>query len=109
MQNESYNRTYQQCREDQDKLTRSHVCEVAASTNSLLLLIVMNMPSEINTGFQLCDGSDSEGEVEDASISPMLSHAEVPESHKFSRIANDHLAFKQPKQFSTIIPALQVQ
>ena len=49
----------------------------------------MNTPSGINTGFQLCDGSDSEGEVKDASISPTLSHAEAPESQKFSRIAND--------------------
>ena len=37
------------------------------------------MPSEINTEFQLCDGNDSEGEVEDASISLTLSHAEAPE------------------------------
>ena len=39
----------------------------------------MNTLSGINTGFQLCDGSDSKGEVEDVSISPILSHAEAPE------------------------------
>ena len=49
----------------------------------------MNMPHGINTGFQLCDGSDSEGEVEDAStcISPILSHAEALELQNISRIA----------------------
>ena len=47
----------------------------------------MNPLSGINTGFQLCDGSDSEGEVEDASISPTLSHAEAPELQNISRIA----------------------
>ena len=44
----------------------------------------MNTPSGINTGFQLCDGSDSEGEVKDA---PTLSHAEVPKLQNISRIA----------------------
>ena len=47
----------------------------------------MNMPSRINTGFQLCDGSDSEGEVEDASISPTVSHVGAPELQNISRIA----------------------
>ena len=47
----------------------------------------MNIPSGINTGFWLCDASDSEGKVEDASISPTLSHAEVPELQNISRIA----------------------
>ena len=47
----------------------------------------MNTPSGINTGFQLCNGSDSEGEVEDASISPTLSHTEAPELQNISRIA----------------------
>ena len=47
----------------------------------------MNMPSRINTGFQLCDGSDSEGKVKDASISPTLSHVEALELQKISRIA----------------------
>ena len=52
------------------------------------LTTVMNMLSGINTGFQLCDGSDSKGEVEDASIiSPTLSHMEAPELQNFSRIA----------------------
>ena len=39
----------------------------------------MNTLSGINNEFRLCNGSDSEGEVEDASISPTPSHAEVPE------------------------------
>ena len=47
----------------------------------------MNTPSGINTEFQLCDGSDSEGEVEDASISPTLSHVEVPKLQNISIIA----------------------
>ena len=47
----------------------------------------MNTLSGINTGFQLCDGSDSEGEIEDASISPTLSHTEAPELQNISRIA----------------------
>ena len=47
----------------------------------------MNKPTQSNTGFQLCDGSDSEGEAEDASISPILSHAEAPELQNISRIA----------------------
>ena len=47
----------------------------------------MNTPSRINTAFQLCDGSDSEGEVEDASISPTLSHVGEPELQNISRIA----------------------
>ena len=46
----------------------------------------MNTPSGINSGFQLCDGSDSEGEVE---VAPTLSHVEAPELQKISRIA-DH-------------------
>ena len=53
----------------------------------LLLPIVMNTPSRINTGFQLCNGSDSEGELEDASISPTLSHVEEPELQNISWIA----------------------
>ena len=47
----------------------------------------MNTPSGINTGFQLCDGRDREGEVEDAGISPTLSHVEVPGLQNISRIA----------------------
>ena len=47
----------------------------------------MNMPSRINTGFQLCDGNDSKGEVEDASISPIISHVGAPELQNISRIA----------------------
>ena len=47
----------------------------------------MNVPSRINTGFQLCDGSDSEGKVEHASIRSTLSHAEAPELQNISRIA----------------------
>ena len=47
----------------------------------------MNIPSRINTAFQLCDGSDSKGEVEDASISPTLSHVGAPELQNISRIA----------------------
>ena len=47
----------------------------------------MNMPSGINTGFRSCDGSDSKGEVEDASISPSFSHVEAPELQNISRIA----------------------
>ena len=46
----------------------------------------MNTPSGINTGFQLCasNGSDSKSEVEDASISPTLSHSEAPELQNIS-------------------------
>ena len=47
----------------------------------------MNTLSVINTGFQLYDGSDSEGEVEDAIISPQLSHVGAPELQNISRIA----------------------
>ena len=47
----------------------------------------MNTLSRINTTFQLCDGSDSEGEVEEASISPTLSHMGAPELQNISRIA----------------------
>ena len=47
----------------------------------------MNTPSGINTVFQLCDGSDSEGEVENTSISPTHSHMEAPELQNISRIA----------------------
>ena len=52
----------------------------------------MNTPTQINTGFQLCDGSDGEGRregkaEEEASISPILSHAEAPELQNISRIA----------------------
>ena len=47
----------------------------------------MNTPSGIETGFQLCDGSDNEGKVENASISPTLSHTEVPKLQNISRIA----------------------
>ena len=47
----------------------------------------MNMPSRINTGFQLCDCIDSEGEVEDASISLTLSHVGAPELQNIFRIA----------------------
>ena len=47
----------------------------------------MNTPSGINTGFRLCNGSDSEGEVEDASISPTHSHTEAPKLQNISRIA----------------------
>ena len=47
----------------------------------------MNTLSRINTAFQLCDGSDSEGKVEDASISPTLSHVGEPELQNISRIA----------------------
>ena len=47
----------------------------------------MNTRSGINTVFQLCDGSDSEGEVENTSISPTHSHAEEPELQNISRIA----------------------
>ena len=47
----------------------------------------MNTPTQINTGFQLCDGSDGEGEAEDASISPILSHVGAPELQNISRIA----------------------
>ena len=39
----------------------------------------MNIPTRSNTGFQLSDGYDSEGEIEGASVSPILNHAEVPE------------------------------
>ena len=57
----------------------------------------MNMPSGINSGFQLCGGSDSEGEVEDASISPTLSHTEEPELQNISRIAKvDRIARRFP-------------
>ena len=47
----------------------------------------MNTPSRINTAFQLCDGSDSEGKIEDASISLTLSHVGAPELQNISRIA----------------------
>ena len=48
----------------------------------------MNTPTQINTRFQLCDGSDGEGEAEDAaSISPILSHAEAPELQNIPGIA----------------------
>ena len=47
----------------------------------------MNTLSRINTGFQLCNGSDREGEVEDASISPTLSHVGAPKLQNISRIA----------------------
>ena len=47
----------------------------------------MNAPSGINTGFQLCNGSDSEGEVEDASINPTVGHVEAPKLQNISRIA----------------------
>ena len=47
----------------------------------------MNTLSRINTGFQLCDGSDREGEVEDASISPTLCHVGAPELQNIFRIA----------------------
>ena len=45
------------------------------------------MPSRINTAFQLCDGSDSEGEVKDTSISPTLSHMGELELQNIFRIA----------------------
>ena len=47
----------------------------------------MNTLSRINTGFQLCDGSDSKGEVEDASISPKFSYMGALELQNISRIA----------------------
>ena len=47
----------------------------------------MNTLSRINTAFQLCDGSDSEDEVEDASISLTLSHVGAAELQNISRIA----------------------
>ena len=56
--------------------------------------------SVINTGFRLCDGSDSEGEVEDASISPTLSHAEAPELQNISGIAE---SIKTQEDFLTSI------
>ena len=59
----------------------------------------MNTPSGINTGFQLCNGSDSEGEVEDA---PKLSHVEAPELQKISRIA-DHESIQTQEDFLTSI------
>ena len=60
----------------------------------------MNTPSGNNTGFQLCDGSDSEGEVKDASISPTLSHTEVPKLQNISRIAE---SIKMQEDFLTSI------
>ena len=60
----------------------------------------MNTSSRIKTGFQLCDGSDSEGDVEDASISPTPSHVEVPELQNISRIAE---SIKTQKDFLTSI------
>ena len=60
----------------------------------------MNTPSGINTGFQLCNGSDSEGEAEDASMSPTLSHTEVPELQNISRIAE---SIKMQEDFLTSI------
>ena len=60
----------------------------------------MNTPTQINTGFQLCDGSDSEGEAKDASISPILSHAEVPQLQNISRIA---VAIEMQEDFLTRI------
>ena len=60
----------------------------------------MNTPTQINTGFQLCDGSDSEGEAEDASISPILSHAEAPQLQNISRIA---VAIETQEDFLTRI------
>ena len=60
----------------------------------------MNTPTQINTGFQLCDGSDSEGEAEDASISPILSHAEEPQLQNISRIA---VAIETQQDFLTRI------
>ena len=62
--------------------------------------LVMNMPTQINTGFQLCDGSDSEGEAEDASISPILSHTEAPQLENISRIA---VAIETQEDFLTRI------
>ena len=44
---------------------------------------------ELKLDFSLCNGSDSEGEVEDASIGLTLIHMEAPKLQKFSRIAND--------------------
>ena len=62
----------------------------------------MNTPSGINTGFQLCNGSDSEGEVKDASIScnPTLSHVEASELQNISRIAE---SIKTQEDFLTSI------
>ena len=60
----------------------------------------MNTPSGINAGFQLCYGCDSEGEVEDASISPTLSHMEAPELQNISRIAE---SIKTQEDFLTSI------
>ena len=47
----------------------------------------MNTPNRINTGFQLCNDSDSKCEVEDASISPKLRHMGAPKLQNISRIA----------------------
>ena len=60
----------------------------------------MNTLSGIKTGFQLCDGSDSEGEVEDASISPTRSHTKAPELQNISRIAE---SIKTQEDFLTSI------
>ena len=58
------------------------------------------MPSGINTGFQLCNGSDSKGEIEDASISPTLSHVKAPKCQNISRIAE---SIKMKEGFLTSI------
>ena len=61
----------------------------------------MDTSSGINTVFQLCDGSDSEGVVEDAStISPTLSHMEAPKLQNFSRMAE---SIKMQEGFLTSI------
>ena len=60
----------------------------------------MNMRSGINTGFLLCDDSDSKSEVEDAGISPTLSHTEVPKLQNISRIAE---SIKMQEDFLTSI------
>ena len=60
----------------------------------------MNTLSGINTGFRLCNGSHSEGEVKDASISPTLSHTEAPELQNFTRIAE---SIKTQEDFLTSI------
>ena len=54
----------------------------------------------INTGFQLCNGSGSKGEVEDDSISPTLSHVEAPELQNIFRIAE---LIKMQEDFLTSI------
>ena len=60
----------------------------------------MNTPSGINTGFQLCNGSNSQGEVKDANMSPTLSHAEAPKLQNISRIAE---SIKMQEDFLTSI------